>query len=587
MSIINEIKQKTDILELVGQYTRLTKAGRTYRGLCPFHNEKTPSFFVYPEQQSWHCFGACNTGGDVFAFVMKKQGVGFGDALRFLAARTGLTIPERGEKEESQSEKERLFEATNEAAGYFHELLISSPTAEKARNYLTGRGINLKTLAKFQLGYAPGEWEGLKSYLLKKGFKEGELAKAGLIIIGDDGRSYDRFRNKLMIPVYDTRGRVTGFGARVLDDSLPKYVNSPQTPLFDKSGSLFGIHLAAEAIKEKGQAVIVEGYMDVIIAHQYGFENVVASMGTSITDKQINILKKYTRNLLLALDSDAAGEEAMLRGVNYENVLEAEVKVVLLPEGKDPDEVIRGNASEWQELLNNALPVIDFTFRSVTNGLDLSRVQDKTIAVDKLLPVIAGIENNIRRDHYLLKLAEMTGTTLRGMETMLAKMRPIRKNVPPVTREKETITRAIFSSPVEEYMIALLLQHPELKQLAGELQPEYFENTENREIFLVWQSTTDLNQIRELLDNTIREHFELMLSKKLPESKLEEKYKDCILRLREKYLRNLERKRSQVLALEREMGGTDAELAKLKEQGTGISEDLKTVFTQRNQYRKR
>ena len=289
MSVIDEVKQRIDIVDVIGQYASLTKAGRTFRGLCPFHSEKHPSFFVYPEQQSWHCFGACNTGGDVFSFIMKKQGIDFGEALRLLAQRAGVTIPSKFEPEAEG--KERLYQANQAAAQYFHNLLLNSPAGEKAKNYVASRGVSPKTVTDFQLGFSLNSWEALKQHLMERGYTENELLTTGLITESERGETHDRFRNRLMFPILDSRGRITGFGARALDDSLPKYLNSAQTPLFDKSSSLYGINLAQAAIRQQNLAVIVEGYMDVITAHQNGFNNVVASMGTAVTEKQVNILK--------------------------------------------------------------------------------------------------------------------------------------------------------------------------------------------------------------------------------------------------------------------------------------------------------
>ena len=237
MGVIDEVKQRLDIVEVIGEYVPLTKAGRTFRALCPFHSEKNPSFYVYPERQSWHCFGACNTGGDVFSFVMKKQGVDFGEALRLLAERTGITIPSRLEPEAGKGEREKLYQVNAAAAQYFHNLLLNSPDGKKARDYLAGRGLSSKSITEFQLGFSPNSWEALRQYLVEKGYAESELVTAGLLIEEEAGGTHDRFRNKLMFPIFDIRGRVTGFGARVLDDSLPKYLNSPQTPVFDKSST--------------------------------------------------------------------------------------------------------------------------------------------------------------------------------------------------------------------------------------------------------------------------------------------------------------------------------------------------------------
>ena len=584
MSVIEEIKQRIDIVEVVSQYVSLTKAGRTCRGLCPFHSEKHPSFFVYPEQQSWHCFGACNTGGDVFSFIMKKEGIDFGEALRLMAEKTGISLPSRFEPSARSDEKERLYQINEAAAQYFHNSLLNSPAGEKARNYVANRGLSLETISSFQVGFSPSSWEALKQYLTDIGYTKDELLTTGLIIETEAGGTYDRFRNRLMFPILDNKGHVTGFGARALDDSLPKYINSPQTPTFDKSSSIYGINLAAPAIRAQDTAVIVEGYMDVITAHQNGFNNVVAAMGTSVTENQVNILKRLTRNIALALDADTAGEEAMLRCVGYENTLEAEVKVIILPHGKDPDDVIREDAQAWQELVAKALPVIDYTFNMVTAELDLTRAKDKTLTVVKLLPIVAEIKDPVRQAHYLQKLASLVNVTERRLEAELRRTKPGRSRRRGEESKPESasqVPRPLWSSPPEEYCLAILLQHPELKGLSQQPLPEYFQSSENREIFTAWQQVSDLSSLKNKLDTTILEHLDFLVNKSLPANQIEPKYTSCVLRLREEFLRSLATKRGAALALEAELGGTAAELAKLEEQGIEVSIQLGEVFTQK------
>lgn len=583
MSVIDEIKQRVDIVDVVGQYVKLTKSGQTMRGLCPFHSEKHPSFFVYPEQQSWHCFGACNTGGDVFSFVMKKDDIDFGEALRILAQRTGVALDKKSEPK--TKERDRPYQANEAAAQFFHESLLHSPDGKKARDYVASRGISLKTTTDFHLGYSPSKWEALKQHLLDKGYTEAELSAAGLVIEGEEGGTHDRFRHRLMFPICDIRGRVTGFGARALDDSLPKYTNSPQTPIFDKSGNLYGINLAKQAVRKQNMAVIVEGYTDTITAHQNGFNNVVASMGTAITEKQVNIIKRLARNvsLVLALDADEAGEEAMLRGVGYENTLDAEVKVIIIPEGKDPDDVIKEGAQLWQKLLDEALPVVDYTFNKVTAKLDLTTAKDKSLAADELLSIIAEIKNPVRQAHYLQKLARLVSVSERNLEAALRRIKPSQRRYQAREPKQQAIARAlrpVFSSPLEEYCLALLLQHPELKALSQQPTPEYFENSESREIFVGWQKAKDLSSLKENLDSAIWEHVDRLAAKSLPPNQMEDKYTNCVLRLREKFLKSLEAKRKIVLDLEREQGGTAAELAKLKEQGIEVSIQLGEVFAE-------
>jgi len=584
MSAIDEIKQRVDIVDVVSQYAKLTKAGRTFRALCPFHSEKNPSFFVYPEQQSWHCFGACNTGGDVFSFVMKKQGIDFGEALRMLAQRAGVTLPSRAERGGEDREKQKLYEV-NEAAAQYFQSQLDAKAGEKAKAYLLKRGLSQKTIADFQLGFSPDKWEALKQHLIDTGYTEAELLNAGLIIEGEGGKTHDRFRNKVMFPIADARGHITGFGARVLDDSLPKYINSPQTPLFDKSGTLYGINLAKDAIRQQELAVIVEGYLDVITAHQNGFQNVVASMGTSVTEKQVSTLKRLSKNMALALDADAAGEEATLRAVSYENTLDAEVKVIIMTKGKDPDDVIKEDAKAWEGLVREALPIVDYTFNVITAGLDLTKASGKAQAVDKLLPIVAEIKNPIRQAHYLQKLAQLLNVSERSIEAALARIRPRQGRIKLPKQETTPSRHPLLSSPVEEYCLALLLQHPELKGSAQGLLAEYFENSENREIFIAWQQSDKIELVKEKLEPEIHEHLESLLTRELLSDKIEQKYAECALDLREKYYRSLISKIGAVLALEAESGGGAAELAKLKEQGIETNTQLAEVLAQKNRMR--
>jgi len=583
VSVIEEVKQKTDIAEIIGQYTKLTRSGRTLKALCPFHSEKHPSFFVYPEQQSWHCFGACNTGGDVFSFLMKKENLDFGEALRQLAERAGVTIPVKDVSTVDKDKKEKLYQINSTAAQYFNSLLLNSPAAEIARKYVKKRGISQQSVADFQLGYSPSGWQGLKDYLSTRGYSEEEMLSAGLIIKKEDGRSHDRFHNMIIFPISNLKGNITGFGGRVLDDSLPKYINSPQTSLFDKSATLYGLNLAASEIRHSQKAIIVEGYMDVITAHQNGFKNVVASMGTSVTEKQITSLKKLTKHIVFALDADAAGEEATLRSVQYENILGAEIKVALIPKGKDPDDIIKEDLHRWSELINSAVPLVDFVFEQASISLDLTTADGKTNLADKLLPVITQIKDVFRQTHYLQKLAQLMGVSQHKLEAAMVKYNSDRafykKGMPAAT---PSTTKQSLSNPREDYCLSLLLKHPELRTMPLEIYPEYFDNIENREIFKALQTIDDVSQIKNSLDNTIWQHLDQLLAKNLPENHLERNLSQCVLLLRETYLRGLEKKKAAILSSEAALKGSKAELEKLEEQGTDNITRLRDVFLQKN-----
>ncbi|MGD0795196.1 MAG: DNA primase [Dehalococcoidales bacterium] len=573
MSTIDEVKQKIDIVEVVSQYVTLKKAGRNLTAPCPFHSEKHASFFVFPERQSWHCFGACATGGDVFAFVMKKEGIEFGEALRLLADKAGVALPTYTQPGPKKEEKEELYRANEAAALYYNNLLLNHPAAEKARQYISKRGFTSKTIADFQLGFSLDAWEALKQHLIERGHKEADLLTAGLLYQAEDGKSHDRFRGKLMIPIRDIRGRVTGFGARVLDDSMPKYINSPQTPVFDKSATLYGIDRAAADIRKQDVAIIMEGYMDVIMAHQCGVTNAVASMGTAITETQVNTLKKLTRHLILSLDADAAGEEAMLRAVGSENILGAEIKVIRLPEGKDPDEVLMESVAKWQGLVKNATPLIDFLFEKTTLKLDLTRAGDKSSAVERLLPVVAGVNDPIRQAHYLQKLAALVRVDMNTIKDSLNRLKPA-----PARRRAPSPKPASHAAKDnrEEYCLALLLQHPELKECLEELSPECFENSENRAIYNAYMETPDVVSLKDAVDPAVHEHLDAIAARSLPALKnnVELKFIDCALELRKRYLKNLAARKAE--------SGSENDNDTRLEEDIEISRQLKELDARRN-----
>jgi DNA primase len=589
MSVITEVKQRLDIVELVSEYVTLQKAGRNFKGLCPFHSEKHPSFFVFPEQQSWHCFGACGTGGDIFSFIMKKEGVDFGPALRLLAQRVGVTLgPREAESKVEDEKKERLFKINEAATEYYHHLLSSTKTGEAARSYLARRKVVPETIKDFRLGFSPDAWETLKNYLLGKGYPEEELVEAGLIIEKEEGGSYDRFRNRLMFPICDIQGRVTGFGARVLDDSLPKYINSPQTSIFDKSSILYGIDKAKSAIRKKNLVVIVEGYMDVLTAHQHDWQNVVASMGTSLTEKQVESIRRLTNHITLALDADLAGEEATLRGEAILAYSNAEANVILLPPGKDPDEVIREEPALWQKLVEQAMPILDFAFQSVISKVDINKARDKSLAVQELLPTIYKTKDPQQKYHYLEKLARALKIKVADLEGALQKLKTVSKRSQlSKPTEQSRLVRQLVSSPVEEYCLALLLQYPELRSLAQELTPEHFEYTENREVFVKWQGSSDISDIENKLDTSLLEHLYYLVNKIFPPAIQESEQTrhfdldNCSLRLQEKLSRKLETEKEATLEIEREKGGISSELSKLEEQGINSGQQLQDVFVKK------
>jgi DNA primase len=430
MSGIDEVRARLDIVEIVGDYVQLKRSGRSYKGVCPFHDEKTPSFIVFPDSGNWRCFGACAVGGDAFEFVMRMENLDFRGALEHLAKRLGVVLePPTPAAARAKDQRERLLEATAAAADFFHQQLLRAPSAEPAREYLRQRDFGIDAAQSFGLGWAPDEWSALADHLKGKGFGEDELLAAGLVKPRDSGGVYDSFRGRLVFPIHDAKGKAIGFGARTLDpEGIPKYLNSPQSAIFDKSHVLFGLHRAARAIRAEERAVVVEGYTDVLRAHIAGFENVVASLGTAITEHQLRALKRYTQGIVLALDADAAGQSATLRGlevareaaaggivpvptgrgrVRYSQRTEVELAVVSMPAGKDPDDVIRESPLGWRKLVAEARPVMDYLFAVLTDELDLRQPAGKTTAAERLLPVLAEIGDPIARSAWLARLAQM------------------------------------------------------------------------------------------------------------------------------------------------------------------------------------
>ena len=428
MSVVDEIKDRLDITEVIQSYVPLKKAGRSYKGLCPFHAEKTPSFVVVPHTGTWHCFGACSTGGDVFTFIMKQENLDFGEALKLLAQRAGVELePASPQANEAEQRRDLLRAINQSAAAYFHYLLSNSDEAERARAYLGERGLDQETIDRFQVGYALDRWDALFKYLTDKGYSPVDIAEAGLIVERESGGQqssgrgyYDRFRGRIVFPIRDHQGRPIGFGGRILGDGVPKYLNSPQSPLFDKSRVLFGLDLAKVGIRTTGEAVIVEGYMDVLMAHQYGINNVIAQMGTALTEAQLQRLKRYTQRFILALDSDAAGDQATLRGldvarqvmdhevvpvptaqglIRLEDRLAADIRILSLPPDEDPDEVIREDPAHWARLVVAAKPVMDYYFDALTADLDLATAKGKAEATRRLGPLIAELGDRVNRTH--------------------------------------------------------------------------------------------------------------------------------------------------------------------------------------------
>jgi len=604
MTVVDDVKGRLDIVEVVSQHVALSRSGKSYKANCPFHQEKTPSFFVFPDRQSWRCYGACATGGDVFSFVMRSQGLEFGEVLQQLAQQTGVALPTRQKREGQESAN-----GINETALVYFRGLLDSTQGAAAREYLEERGITRESIERFELGLSPASGHALKDHLTARGFTVQQGVQAGVLRENDKGWSGDLFRSRFMIPIRDAAGALAGFGARSMDGSQPKYLNSPRSPVFDKSRILYGLHLAKEAAREKG-LVIVEGYMDAIMAHQNGFDNVAASMGTALTQEQVSQVRRLTSKVVMALDPDNAGQQATLRSLESSwNVWQAtmagrsrattlfqkqdmpEITIAILPVGEDPDQVIRRSADEWARLTESGQPLFDYILEGLSNQLDLSTPQGKTQLAEGTMPLIWA-SPPMQQDQHFQALADRLGVT---QETLRASVgRPAnsrnaarstaqRRNAPRVS-DNPSATASAFAKmdrdPIEDYCLALLLQHMELGEDMSGLRAEHFRRHENREIFtrltqaVIGDSadtvetvdsgartpaeqvpstpaTKTLEALRRDLDEELVAQLDFLLQKSLPPldpTKRNAAFQQTLGRLEERYLKELKAEEGLIFA---------------------------------------
>ena len=491
VSVAASIKEKLDIVELIGETVQLRKAGTTFKGLCPFHGEKTPSFTVTPTRETWKCFG-CGRGGDIFSFVMERDGVDFPTALRSLAGRAGVELSERTSREDAQ--RKRLRDALDAAISFYHQVLTEHSAGAAALDYLRGRGFTDETIETFRLGWAPDAWDAMTTALMRKRqIAEADLEGAGLVSRRRTGRGvYDRFRARVVFPIRDASGGATGMTGRILgpqgEDTGPKYLNTPQTLLFDKGRTLFLIDRAKSAMRKSGVAVLVEGNTDAIMAHQAGFENVVCSMGTALTAGQVELLTRYAPRIALAYDVDAAGQGAAAFGATELTALVGEIErspyrgrltdvdVVRLPDGRDPDEIIRDDPQLWREATEHPQPIMEFLIDRAASRYDHSTVSGREQLVAEVLPTLRTIGDPVRRDGYLQLLARRSGVEER---TLLEALRRRDEPTPggmrdtahvgarinleailaqPDALDPRAVERAI--EPAEASLLRLLLRYP-------------------------------------------------------------------------------------------------------------------------------
>ncbi len=494
-SFISSLVSQCDIEDIISTYVNVKKAGRNTKALCPFHSEKTPSFVIYPDTQSFFCFG-CGAGGDVISFIMRIENLEYAEAVRFLASRMGVTVPEDGQDDVVAKQKQRIYAINKETAMFFHKCLKSKLGIDGI-NYFRSRGLSDKTITSYGLGYAPNSWDTLTNYLSSKGFSKEEQILACVAVKGKSGNIYDQFRNRVMFPIIDIRGNIIGFGGRVLDNSKPKYLNTPDTPVFKKSKNLFSLNFAKTEIKDT--IILAEGYMDVIAINSSGIKNVVATLGTALTSEQARLIAKYASNVVIAYDSDEAGQKATHRAVNLLSEAGVKTKVLKMAGAKDPDEYIKKfGVKRFEMLVNGAEDVIDYELNSLKSNVDLTNAEGKIAYLKKAVEIISDISNPIEREVYAGNIAKETGTMI---DTVLSQAKLLYKKKYKSQQNKEWNQIQQFSeirkdrvnpqkinnlkeAKAEEGIISYICKNPEsIDNIIKKITPNDFTTDFNRRVF--------------------------------------------------------------------------------------------------------
>ncbi|NQW16611.1 MAG: DNA primase [Chloroflexi bacterium] len=566
MSQVDEIKRALDIVQVVGETVDLDTRSRTPKANCPFHAERTPSFVLFPDSQSWRCFGSCATGGDVISFIMKRDDVDFREALQSAAKSAGIELDNK--ESEKRASASPLIEANEIALGYFWTQLRSAAGSD-AQEYLSNRGIDMDAARRRDMGLAPSGMDTLTGHLKTSNVSGKAAAGAGLVVQSADGGWRDMFRGRLTIAIRDAEGRVVGFGGRSLDGSEPKYLNTSRTELFDKSRILYGLNWAEKNIRSSRTAVVVEGYMDVIAAHEHGFENVVASMGTAITSDQVSQVANMADTVILSLDSDSAGQEATLNsletvwgafgvsGAGAGRRSRLEIKIARLESGKDPDEAIRNSPNEWQDALNNALPLLRWLMDAYVKRFDPKSPAGKSSITEKLYPLIAAVENPYEQDRYLTELAERLEISIEQLRSNASQIRSTQTRRQSqrrtVTRRPDggiEFTHGGVAASLEEHLISLVLAYPDLSEFATDLEDELFEDIQNRSLFVLWRTSVTIDKLRTSLTPDLEERLDQITGRTLPPADQPNRVADiseCVRRLHERHLRLLKSQEERVL----------------------------------------
>jgi len=598
MALVDEVKTRSDILQVISEYVDLDTSSRQPKALCPFHAERTPSFVIYPDTGSWRCFGSCSEGGDVISFVMKRENMSFAQALENLADRAGIKR-EVFEKNVSKKPVTKILDANDIAADYFFSRL-KAPVGDKVREYLVDRGIDIETAARRGLGFAPSGMETLSGHLRTKSVQGRAARDAGLIARKSDGEWRDMFIGRLTIEIRDSRDRIVGFGARTLDGSEPKYLNTPQTDVFDKSSILYGLNWAVESIRSMNEAIVVEGYMDVITAHEHGFTNVVASMGTAVTRNHLGTLVRYAAaggkvgTIVLCLDSDAAGESATMRAL--ESVTQelsvgairgVQVKVARSVGGKDPDEAIRANPDQWRGSLSEAEPLLDYLIIAKSKLYDLESGQGKAEFANSVAPIVYGITNGYDQERYWSMIARLVDVTPERLKTIVDK--PSARTTIRRPGGLSSSLGSISSSQVnaaleqgdslEEHMLSLVMQIDDLREYAVEMPEEYFHESDNRALFTAWRGSSKLGENIDELGQDLTEKAQELRNRTLPPSNQARHVDDitqCVKRLKERHFRLIKKLEADRF---KEIEGQETQ--DLLDRAIFPNENLRTVMTGR------
>ena len=479
--VLEEIQGKSDIVAVIGGYIPLRRAGRNYKANCPFHKEKTPSFMISPAKQIFHCFG-CGAGGNVFGFVMKIENIDFPEAVRTLAEKAGVKLPSFTRSQfETSSYAVQIYKTNEMAAAFYRSMLLNTDAGKRAAEYLKGRGIGEEASGKAKLGFAPDEWSGLINYAKGKGLDLAVLERSGLVLPREGGGHYDRFRNKIIFPIFDIKDRVVAFGARVLDNSQPKYINSPETEVYIKSRHLYGFNFSVQAVKDKDLCIVVEGYLDFLVPYQMGVGNIAASLGTSLTDSQARLIKRYTKNVVMLYDGDSAGEAASLRGLDIFLQEGMSVKVAVLPKGLDPDSFIRSKgAAAFDALIGSASDLLEYKLGILSSRHDSRTSSGKAKICSEMLPTIAKIPDAVLKFEFIKRLSEKLQIREEALLSEIKKIKPDRGYELPEELVSGSASQAAMA---EKIIVGLMLDDPDtINEVKGKLKPSDFEDPYTRKI---------------------------------------------------------------------------------------------------------